>query len=91
MLGVGGAIRLFAWSVAHTGATLRIGRKHIRLPLEGRRLPVAIVLRFDRVGRREPSPTSSTLALLVRIDIVAFVGMFGTSGSQIAGGNRFAI
>ena len=33
----------------------------------GRRLPVAIVLRFDRVGRREPFPTSSTLALLVRI------------------------
>ena len=33
----------------------------------GRRLPVAIVLRFDRVGRREPSPTSSTLALLARI------------------------
>ena len=23
----------------------------------GRRLPVAIVLRFDRVGRREPAPT----------------------------------
>ena len=38
-----------------------------------------------------PSPTSSTLALLARIDIVPFVGMFGTSGSQIAGGNRFAI
>ena len=33
----------------------------------GRRLPVAIVLRFDRVGRREPSPTSPTLALLARI------------------------
>ena len=25
----------------------------------GRRLPVAIVLRFDRVGRREPSPTKA--------------------------------
>ena len=24
----------------------------------GRRLPVAIVLRFDRVGRREPAPTT---------------------------------
>ena len=31
------------------------------------------------------------LALPARIDIVAFVGMFGTSRSQIAGGNRFAI
>ena len=30
----------------------------INLPLEGRWLPVATALRFDRVGRREPPPTT---------------------------------
>ena len=32
---------------------------HLYLGRRGRRLPVAIVLRFDRVGRREPSSASS--------------------------------
>ena len=32
-------------------------RMFVYLGRRGRRLPVAIVLRFDRVGRREPAPT----------------------------------